>query len=105
MQANLTHEPKHCPNSDESLRGSSRHVQGRIFGDFCVLWNKNKNMIVFLTAQNDNIVLIGFQTRDFVKGSLARIESSQQKTLPHEAYVCHPATDEPPDQLVDANRV
>ena len=25
--------------------------------------------------------------------------------LPHEIYVCHPATEEPPDQLADAERV
>ena len=64
-----------------------------------------KFIYTFLTAQNDNILLIGSRTRDFVTGALgrnrARIESRQQITLPHEIYVCHPSTDEPPDQLAD----
>ena len=68
-----------------------------------------KFICVFLTAQNDNVLLIGSRTRDFVTGALgrnrARIERRQQITLPHEIYVCHPATEEPPDQLADAEQV
>ena len=68
-----------------------------------------KFVCALLTAQNDNVLLIGSRTRDFVTGALgrnrARIESRQQITLPHEIYVCHSATRKPPDQLADAERV
>ena len=61
----------------------------------------HKFVCAFLTAQNDNILLIGFRTRDFVTGALgrnrARIESRKHITLPHETCVCLPATDEHPD--------
>ena len=66
-----------------------------------------KFICAFLT--NDNVLSFGSRTRDFVTGALgrnrARIESRQQITLPHEIYVCHPATEEHPDQLADAERV
>ena len=68
-----------------------------------------KFISAFLTAQNDNVSLIGSRTRDFRTGTLGRnqaqIKSRQQITLPHEIYVCHPATEEPPDQLADVERV
>ena len=65
--------------------------------------------IRILSTQNDNIVLIGLPTRDFVTRGLGRsraqIESRQCITLPHGTYVYNLTTNETLEQLTEAERV